>query len=361
LGDVVQSLNSVIFAIDRKQQFRTIGYLANPSTSNLDPSLQYLNYELQYFNAQWEKEQALTEDTHDIRLYEEQTISSENLYEAEAYTTIDIPGEDYNHLEATLYLACPDHLDSNCPEWDVAVYLKICETEDTSTCTQEFGRWITAYSREGKWRTDLTPWLAWLTPGSQKQFHFYTGQQYVVTLDFHFSNVAEQSRAFETVPLFSGASFDADYNDNYEDIEVAMPSDAKRAEIVAWISGHGFGADTLNCAEFCDHQHYFTIGDAVFEKKHPEADDPMGCANAVERGVVPNQFGTWIFGRGGWCPGEDVPLWRADITEAIGTQERFTIGYHALVEGEAYNPVYLGNEDAYYPVILMTSYVVFYK
>lgn len=40
-----------------------------------------------------------------------------------------------------------------------------------------------------------------------------------------------------------------------------------------------------------------------------------GCIGEVENGMTPNQGGTWWFGRGGWCPGEQVKPWVVDLTE----------------------------------------------
>ena len=37
------------------------------------------------------------------------------------------------------------------------------------------------------------------------------------------------------------------------------PAGTTKVEVAALISGHGFGSDTENCAEFCDHQHRFWI------------------------------------------------------------------------------------------------------
>lgn len=34
----------------------------------------------------------------------------------------------------------------------------------------------------------------------------------------------------------------------------------------------------------------------------------LGCAETVADGTTPNQYGTWIYGRAGWCPGSAVVL-----------------------------------------------------
>lgn len=40
-----------------------------------------------------------------------------------------------------------------------------------------------------------------------------------------------------------------------------------------------------------------------------------GAAAQVSFGVVPNQYGTWPFGRAGWCPGQHVDWWEVDVTQ----------------------------------------------
>lgn len=37
--------------------------------------------------------------------------------------------------------------------------------------------------------------------------------------------------------------------------------------------------------------------------------------NKVHLGVVPNQYGTWPYGRAGWCPGQQVEWWEVDVTK----------------------------------------------
>ena len=143
-------------------------------------------------------------------------------------------------------------------------------------------------------------------------------------------------------------------------IEFTPPAGTTKVEIAGVISGHGFGSDTANCAEFCDHQHQFWVDeDDRQTKTHPEAGSLMGCADQVSIGTIPNQSGTWIYGRGGWCPGMEVPVWRADLTDGVDLSGTNTLNYLGLMEGEIYHPVYTtGNFN---PRIDMRSYLVYYQ
>ena len=131
-------------------------------------------------------------------------------------------------------------------------------------------------------------------------------------------------------------------------------------DVVAVVSGHGFGSDTANCAEFCDHQHQFQVnGGTKHTKTHPEAGSPMGCAEQVAIGTVPNQSGTWVYGRGGWCPGMEVPFWRVDVTDDIQMNADNQVSYLGLMGGEIYHPIYTTGD--FNPRIDLRSYIVYYE
>ena len=143
-------------------------------------------------------------------------------------------------------------------------------------------------------------------------------------------------------------------------IEFTPPEGTTKVEIAGVISGHGFGADTFNCAEFCDHQHQFQVNDGTpIIKTHPEAGSPLGCADQVAIGTVPNQSGTWVYGRAGWCPGMEVPVWRVDFTADVDVSGSNTLEYIGLVRGEIYYPSY--TSGTFRPRVDMRSYLVYYQ
>ena len=110
-----------------------------------------------------------------------------------------------------------------------------------------------------------------------------------------------------------------------------IPSDASKVELAVILTGHGFGG-TYNCAEFCNHKHHFLVNGTDNLIDHPEADINDGCMQDVMYGTVPNQYGTWWYGRAGWCPGQRVPVRTVDITDQVTLGETNTIAY------EAYDP-----------------------
>jgi len=46
--------------------------------------------------------------------------------------------------------------------------------------------------------------------------------------------------------------------------------------------------------------------------------------------MTPNQGGTWWFGRGGWCPGQQVDPWVVDVTAEVTPGQPATVSYRGL-------------------------------
>ena len=80
----------------------------------------------------------------------------------------------------------------------------------------------------------------------------------------------------------------------------------------------------------------------------------MGCVAEIENGTVPNQGGTWWFGRGGWCPGQQVDADVFDVTDAVSPGSTVTVGYQAMLNGSSNIPDGSGN-------IVLSSYLVVYE
>src|SRR5208283_5153555 len=108
----------------------------------------------------------------------------------------------------------------------------------------------------------------------------------------------------QLVPLFTGGTFDNTYDTGRTPVSVQIPTDMKRVELWMLLTGHGNNA--YGCAEFCDHQHQFTVNGTSWTVDFPMAGTLAGCIAMEWSGMVPNQGGTWWTGRGGWCPGGQV-------------------------------------------------------
>ena len=210
---------------------------------------------------------------------------------------------------------------------------------DCASCGTELGRWITTYHREGRWVHDVSPLLPMLAEGGSREFRFNTTGPYEMDVSLRFSDSGKTTRPAELVHLYSGCDLTGDCNANYDEpVVVEIPADAARVTLATVITGHGM-SDPGNCAEFCDMDHIFTVdGDdanaAVVD--FPGAGDTWGCQEQVAEGTVPNQYGTWWYGRGGWCPGKDVPVQEHDITDQVTPGGEATIAYRVERSGSDY-------------------------
>jgi hypothetical protein len=102
------------------------------------------------------------------------------------------------------------------------------------------------------------------------------------------------------------------------------------------------------------------VNGVEYVEEHPEAETRDGCMTSVGVGVVPNQYGTWPYGRSGWCPGWDVLPWVVDITESL-VQGENTISYEGFYWGESYFPEWLEDGTDFSGSIWLSSYLVYWE
>lgn len=238
----------------------------------------------------------------------------------------------YDKLEIDLELKCDGgNRKGRCRAWDYLVNMYLCDAAQPTRCGTEFGRWVTPYSSGGRWVMDATPLLALIADGGTRRFAFATIQRYQVTVRLRLTDTGAADAPKAAVPLVGGGAFARDYNKGRRPLTFDAPAWATRVEVAAIVSGHGWGRDMANCAEFCNHTHHFQVNAGQRHiKAHPETDDIVGCVKQVPAGVTPNQAGTWVYGRGGWCPGQDVPPWRADVTADVRLGAANAITYRGL-------------------------------
>lgn len=323
------------FAIDRTQRIRAVGMLQR---LGLSMDLALLAHESEAF----ERELAT-----DARLAEEGATVVTLATAQTAHDTIDVDATlpdptGFDTLEVDLALDCPDHLDANCGAWDYLSHLRLCSSGPGAdggtewTCDRELARWITTYWREGRWVTDISAQLAVLPAGPVHLRWTANGQwdprstDYIVSLALRYSSQARGLRPVQATPLWTGGDWNASYDASKPELTVDIPADAKKVELVTLTTGHG-GVSGTNCAEFCDHRHVFSVNGVEHTQAFPGVQSLMGCEEKVAAGVVPNQFGTWTYGRGGWCPGQDVAPWVQDVTADVTRGQPATLRYRTTL------------------------------
>jgi len=366
LKDELAVLGRGGFAIDRFQRIRGVGNLADVNRYKQalqdggfwpwEQNLAYAANEVRYYNFEVEREAKLEAENATIVPF----YNGEILSELEE-TDVELPSEadmaKFDTLEVDVTSLCPDPEKiefGNCGAWDYLAHLFV---QDENGANVEIARFITSYHRETRWIVDISPMLAHLKKGGMRHFRWefappWNVQPTATKLSLRLSNKSKGVAPQEATFLFGGGSFNDMYNATYMPIDVPIPADAKHVELVAVITGHGADG-TTSCAEFCNHQHVFTVNGVEHKKLHPEAGTGDKCVAHIEQGMVPNQGGTWWFGRGGWCPGQQVDPWVVDVTANVTPGEIATVSYQGLFKN-AQPPAGEGN-------ILMNSYLVVYK
>jgi len=325
--------------IDRLGRIRFVGsYADNTRYDNgmgwFAPNLSMVANEAIYYNFEAVREDQLAaENATVIPIFTGELVQDATWSGRRSYVDIDLPDAAamaaFDTLGLDLYLGCQGTDEfGDCPAWDYLVYLYLCDEGDPTQCGTEVGRWITTYHREGRWVHDISGLLPLLAGGGTRRFAFYSQQPYRVSLDLRLSNQAKPTRPEEVHYLFSGGTFNATYNDTYDATQVAIPADAVRVELATVITGHGMESPG-NCAEFCNTTHHFTVnGTENTLDFTPWITNQRGCMDQVDQGTVPNQYGTWWYGRSGWCPGKEVQMVMTDVTSQVTPGTDATIDYH---------------------------------
>ena len=358
-------------SIDRFQRWREVGYLGNPANFS-GTYISYLAHEATYFNYEYDNIYEPNLSYDEITVFEREYYTGG--WAASISATVNIPlNEDldnYSGLSVELLRGCPDsnmnYSDAGCDDYDRIAHMYICDA-DGSNC-YEIARWITPFDRQPHHLTDITPFISHMRPGGEKIIKFQESgwPNSLLTLKLRFyhgssHNVSPQ----EYLPAWNGTVlFNPDYADNRPPVIFSVPENAEKVEFVSYITGHGWGsAGCYNCAEFCNSRHSFSIngGTSEFEKSHPNASDNNYCMElgTIIQGVMPNQYGTWGYGRAGWCPGMDVTPYVIDLTDFISIGEENVIDYDAcrVVGNNCVTPP-ICQGDGYCPEIAMSSYII---
>jgi hypothetical protein len=389
--------------VDRWQRLRYIGSFANPERYNgswFDNDVSMAANEPVYWNYEYERQESLDADGATVvRVWDSERIAGNIYAEVELPSKEEMEGFDTLTLDVTQ--ACEgDGEYGVCPAWDYTTYMWVCSTPDeenpwadtpcevevdtqvgqcndpdgdthegTYTCKEdgsgyedmdcgcetEIGRWITTYHREGRYVHDASPLLPMLAEGGTTKFRFYANGPYELTADLRLSNSGEDVRPEEMIYLFAGGDLAGGTYNERDPVTVMVPSDAARVELVTVTTGHGM-ASPGNCAEFCDIHHEYTFNDdTTLVLDQPWVGDNFGCQAQIPEGTVPNQYGTWWYGRGGWCPGKQVDVERNDVTAQLKLGQDNTITYQAMYQGED-----AGGGDNWQHIIL-NSWLVVYR
>lgn len=366
VGDVLGTSGAIGFSIDMRQRIRGAGYLADvkrfdqalndamkwPWKSNLA----YAANEAKYMNAQSKVMDRLDADGATVvTIFDGEVLAEFADKQVTLPTAEEMKAFDTLEVEVTQRCPDPEKIElGNCGAWD---YLASLYVEDAQMMNQvEIARFITSYHRETHWVEDISQMLPLVSQGGPQMFRWsfapnWNTQPTGTKLSLRFSNQKKGMRPTSATFLWSGGPFGSTYNVGRLPVDVPIPADAKKVELWALVTGHGAG--TSQCSEFCNHQHEFTVGGIAHTKQFPMAGTESECVAHTNNGMTPNQAGTWWFGRGGWCPGQQVDPTVIDVTAEVTPGQTATIGYRGLFLGK--DPPDMAGD------INLTSYLVVYQ
>lgn len=348
--------DQLVFGIDRAQRWDDPGSTSDTTTGAFAPSAPVLGYTSRYYNARHAQDLALAaqRDVTEVVVLDHYAFEPEcdgscaglpNGPFANANNWVSWPAAfpdasamaEFDTMEVLITAQCGPSPDADCGHWDYEALLNLCDTEACDSQTHELARWITPYARPGtrRWVIDASHMLGMVREGGDWWVQFgmiWNMNPSVWDIRIRLRNAGKAAVVTQTVPAFSGnRGFNDDYNP-WDTLEFTPPQGTTRVELVASISGHGQEAN--NCAEWCEHQHQFTVnGTAVHLREFPGEVSPQRCGDAVDDGVVPGQWGNWTPGRAGWCPGAPIEPWVVDITDDVTIGEINTLDYVGMFGG----------------------------
>lgn len=369
--------DQLTFAIDRAQTWDNPGSTSDTTTGAFAPSAPVLGYVSRYYNFRYDQDLWIDSlEGTEVAFLDEVEFAPDCVQGEECFDTQNGPFSNSNNwqvwpaefpdagtmagfdtMDLIITATCGPNSYSDCGHWDYEAVVNLCDGEACES-SQEVARWITPYSRPGRrrWVIDATPMLGMVRDGGTHYFNFgmiWNMNPSVWDMRFLLRNEGRDDASAEVIPAFSGnRGFNDTYNEAWDTLEFTPPEGTSRVELVAIISGHG--QEDGNCAEWCNHQHEFTVnGTDSHLREFPGEVVGQRCGEAVDEGVVPGQWGNWTPGRAGWCPGLPIQPWRVDITDQVTMGQLNTLDYQGLFGGSP--PT--GSRGR----IRLSSYVVFYE
>jgi hypothetical protein len=230
--------------------------------------------------------------------------------------------------ELLLELGCNGSADIDCPQWDHVVQLRACVLAPpplaaNASCNAQDGpeiaRWVTSFSRRiGRWVVDITPIAPLLASKGHAQMANFTiysapwaGNQgatpWLSSLTLRtvadkeaaaggtvlrpWAAVTTESGGISSV--FKWVAFNASFDTYFPRVTFDVPATVTPVRLFAYITGHG--NDNHGCGEFCATEHRFRVNSnasIVRRQLLPLLDQQVGCAEEVDAGVTPNEYGT---------------------------------------------------------------------
>jgi len=198
----------------------------------------------------------------------------------------------------------------------------------------EIGRFITPYGlgldlHEGfTWIYDVSDY----EPLLHDSVHLSAGNwQELLDMKFEFIKGTPPREVLSVENVWNGDFGLPTFDQRVTAKRILMNPAASGFRFKSTASGHGFGNDSQNCAEFCAKNHYVkvngtTVNQFLLWKK---------CASNP---LYP-QGGTWLYDRSAWCPGAKVDIYNTELTSHVTPGDSITLDYD-IQSGVAGNYVF---------------------
>jgi hypothetical protein len=234
--------------------------------------------------------------------------------------TITLPSDlsRYDEIRLRIDINCPS---TGCDPWDQPANIKI----NTSQGIFELGRYITPFGIAcGPWYIDVTDFKSVLT--GEVTFESYIQvwgpSGWNLDLDLEFV-IDDEDREYTRLSPIHSTDYQVygDPNISYdlEDVDLSVAQNTETSHVRMQVSGHGQG-NTDNAAEFLQRMHQVRINNSVIASHNLwKTDCPANSCS--------NQFGTWLFSRAGWCPGQEVIPAIFNTTQEVSPGEEFSFDY----------------------------------
>jgi hypothetical protein len=229
---------------------------------------------------------------------------------------VTLPGGLFSQVILHVELACP----TLCDQWDRIGQIFVVEPvgdDAGSERTIEVGRFITTFGVRGAWDIDVTELQPLLTGDRTLRGYIGTwvsqgspyGNGWLLSAKLVYTGGVPSPEPIAVTPL---PWRDFPIGDPSQPAAASLPPQAVMlapgatgALVRVTVTGHGQG-NKDNCGEFCSQNHQLLVDGTAAASTDVWRDD-------CDQNPISNQHGTWMYARAGWCPGEDVKPWRADL------------------------------------------------
>jgi len=169
-----------------------------------------------------------------------------------------------------------------------------------------------------------------------------------LTFDFIEGTPIRDIIRFEKMWTNHYAVYDGKFEEKFPPIEVDFAENEKGAKLKVIQTGHGFGGNQDNCAEFCK------------KEAKLEIDGIRRYAQDIWRecGDIPlyPQGGTWLIDRTNWCPGMDAEYHDYELTPYINPGSTHLVDYSM----EYYNTPFTTGSN-HIPYWVISSFLITYS